>query len=107
MKVPDKRQRHLTEMLEEEIYWKIYMCLEVSGGKQSAEGANFIFPAIYHLERHLPWAQRHITNLLPISLEKHQDNFIFQKSKGIKAVLLSEHQCKNVFYMNDSVLSMY
>lgn len=81
MKMPAKRLRHLRAMLEEGIYWKICTCLEVSGRKQSAEGANFIFPAICHLKI-LTLAlgtKRHLINLLPIL--KCSREFHFPKIK--------------------------
>lgn len=49
--------------------------------EKSAEGANFIFPAIHHLRRHLLWAERHIANLLLIPHEKHFRVVSFSKNK--------------------------
>lgn len=83
-------------------YWKIYTRLEVSGGKQSAEGANFIFPDIHHLKRHLLWAERHITNLLPIPPRKHFKRISFSKNKVNKNSVAIRTPIQNAFYMHNS-----
>lgn len=83
-------------------YWKIYTRLEVSGGKQSAEGANFIFPAIHHLKRHLLWGERHITNLLPIPPRKHFKRISFSKNKVSKNSVAIRTPIQNAFYMHNS-----
>lgn len=93
MKMSDKKIWGISQQGWRGKYWKIYTHLEVSGRKQSAEGGNFIFPAIHQLRRHLLWAERHIANLLLIPPKNISGWFHFPKIKFNKGSVNCT-QCK-------------